>query len=266
MLEISLRYGASITLSNALWYAAVASGAWVFFYVLFRNVFRHRRIGAADVRRSQVLREMWHSLRSLAIFGIVAGLVVWCAIMGWTQIYERIGKYGWMWFFVSIGVMIVIHDTYFYWTHRLMHWRGLYHLFHRTHHLSTSPTPWAAYAFSPLEAFVQAGIAPVILFTLPVHPLAFSIFMAWQISFNVMGHCGYEIFPRWFLANPVGKFLNSPTHHALHHEKFRANYSLYFNVWDRLMGTNHAEYAARFEKATGASAAGGSTGHEWQAI
>ena len=66
---------------------------------------------------------------------------------------------------------------------------------HRTHHLSTSPSPWAAYAFSPLEAVVQAGIAPVILFTIPVHPLAFSIFMMWQITFNVMGHCGYEIFP-----------------------------------------------------------------------
>jgi sterol desaturase/sphingolipid hydroxylase (fatty acid hydroxylase superfamily) len=74
--------------------------------------------------------------------------------------------------------------------------------------------------------------------------------MLWQITFNVLGHCGYEIFPNSFLRSPVGRFLNSPTHHALHHEKFRSNYSLYFNIWDRWCGTNHATYAARFDRAT----------------
>ncbi len=44
--------------------------------------------------------------------------------------------------------------------------------------------------------------------------------------------------------------LNSVTHHALHHEKFRANFGLYFNVWDRLMGTNHRDYEHRFAQAT----------------
>lgn len=31
----------------------------------------------------------------------------------------------------------------------------------------------AAYAFSPAEALVQAGIGPLIVFTIPVHPAAF---------------------------------------------------------------------------------------------
>jgi hypothetical protein len=30
--------------------------------------------------------------------------------------------------------------------------------------------------------------------------------------------------------------LTTATHHAQHHESFRANFSLHFNVWDRLMG------------------------------
>jgi sterol desaturase/sphingolipid hydroxylase (fatty acid hydroxylase superfamily) len=68
----------------------------------------------------------------------------------------------------------------------------------------------------------------------------------------VLGHCGYEIFPHWFLQSRAGAILNSATHHGLHHEKSRGNFSLYFNVWDRLMGTNHVEYVARFEQVTGA--------------
>jgi sterol desaturase/sphingolipid hydroxylase (fatty acid hydroxylase superfamily) len=56
------------------------------------------------------------------------------------------------------------------------------------------------------------------------------------------------------MKTPLGWLINSVTHHAQHHEKFRANYGLYFNVWDRLMGTNHPDYQARFEQATGGQA------------
>jgi hypothetical protein len=50
-----------------------------------------------------------------------------------------------------------------------------------------------------------------------------------------------------------GLFLNTSTHHAMHHEAFRANYGLYFNIWDRLLGTNHPQYEQRFAAVTGPS-------------
>jgi sterol desaturase/sphingolipid hydroxylase (fatty acid hydroxylase superfamily) len=74
--------------------------------------------------------------------------------------------------------------------------------------------------------------------------------MVWQITFNVAGHTGYEYHPRWLLDSWVGKFVNTPTNHIMHHEHFRGNYGLYFNYWDRLMGTNHARYEARFREVT----------------
>ncbi len=234
----------------AIWYGSLAFALWLLFYILLRRAMVNRKISRRDPGRRQISREILYSLRSIAVFGLVTALVVYAAISGWTRIYPHIEQRGWLWFVVSIGVMVVMHDAYFYWTHRLMHHRRLYRMFHRAHHLSTDPTPWAAYSFSTLEAAVQAGIGPFIIFTLPVHPTAFAIFMIWQISFNVFGHCGYEIYPRWFLTSPLGMFLNSPTHHGLHHEKFVGNFSLYFNVWDRLMGTNHPEYAQRFEQTT----------------
>ena len=122
---------------------------------------------------------------------------------------------------------------------------------HRAHHLSAGPTPWADYAFSVPEAFIQAGIGPGIVFAIPAHPLAFAAFVPWQITFNVLEHCGHEIFPRWFVRSWAGRVLNSVTHHALHHERFGAKFGLYFNVWDRLMRTNHPDYQARFDLAAG---------------
>jgi lathosterol oxidase len=36
----------------------------------------------------------------------------------------------------------------------------------------------------------------------------------------------------------------------MHHESMRGNYGLYFNIWDRLMGTNHKDYEQRFREVT----------------
>jgi len=239
------------TLSDLIWYGLFACGVWLFFYVSFRSQYRHRRISRDDPKPGQVRRELLYSLRSIAIFGLVTGGVVYAAYSGWTRLYLRVDQYGWGWFAASIGLMIVVHDAYFYWTHRLMHHPRLYRVFgHDTHHRSTSPTPWAAYAFSPAEAVVQAGIGPLVVFTFPVHPAAFALFMGWQIAFNVFGHGGFEIFPKWFLSSPASRLLNSVTHHSLHHEKYKSNFGLYFNVWDRLMGTNHPDYERRFDLAT----------------
>jgi len=243
-----------VALGEAFWYLLFAGGLWLTFWVALRRPLRRRRILARVPGWRQMSWEVLYSLRSMFIFGLMGGFLSFAIASGWTRMYWRVERHGWGWFALSIVLMVLIHDTYFYWTHRLMHHRRLFRLVHRTHHRSTSPSPWAAYAFSPYEAAIQAGIAPLVLFTLPVHPTAFFLFMIWQISFNVFGHCGYEIFPRWFLRCWLGRLLNTPTHHALHHEAFRANFSLYFNVWDGLLGTNHRDYAERFARATSAPA------------
>jgi sterol desaturase/sphingolipid hydroxylase (fatty acid hydroxylase superfamily) len=67
-----------------------------------------------------------------------------------------------------------------------------------------------------------------------------------MISMNVMGHLGYELFPKWFLQNKISRWLNTSTHHNMHHHYGKGNYGLYFNIWDRLLGTNHPQYEKQF--------------------
>ncbi|MBN9520255.1 sterol desaturase family protein [bacterium] len=251
----SARAAAGVTLTDATFYVVGAAALWLVFYVLLRRPLGHRKVVPRAPSARQVGREAAHSLRSLLVFGLVTTGVIFAEFYGLTRLYGRIDTFGWAWLVASFALAVVLHDAYFYWTHRLMHHPRVFRLIHRTHHLSTNPTPWAAYAFSVPEAVVQAGIGPVVVCLIPMHGLAFLAFMTWQIVFNVFGHCGYEIYPRWFLRTWAGKLLNTPTHHALHHERFRGNYGLYFNVWDRLMGTNHPEYEARFGRAAGGSPA-----------
>lgn len=231
-------------------YLLLAGVAYLLGYVLFRRHWWHRKIVPRLPRRQDVGRELFYSAVTVFIYGAVAAATMLLVKARYTQTYFQISKYGWAYFYLSIAAVIVLHDAYFYWTHRLMHHRRLFRWFHRTHHLSHNPTPWTAYSFDPLEAVVQAGIFPLALCLFPMHPAAFGIFMLWQITFNVAGHTGYEFYPRWLLNSWLGKVLNTPTHHAMHHETMRGNYGLYFNLWDRWMGTNHAGYAARLQEVT----------------
>ena len=246
-----VKVAAGSTVLLAARYVLLAGVAWLLCYVFFRRAWFHRKIIARYPRAGQIGREVGYSVLSMVIFSLVGAVTMAMAKMGWTRLYWKVDQRGVAWFWLSIGLAIFLHDTYFYWTHRLMHHRRLFRYFHRVHHLSHNPSPWASYAFDPLEAVVQAGIFPLTAFLIPIHPIAFGIFMMWQILFNVAGHTGYEFHPRWLMRSGLGWFLNTPTNHVMHHETLRGNYGLYFNFWDRLMGTNQAGYEDRFHEVTG---------------
>src|SRR5258708_7619600 len=106
----------------------------------------------------------------------------------------------------GIALVILAHDTYFYWTHRLMHTRALFRIFHGVHHLSRNPTPWTAYAFHPLESIVQALGLVLIIFIIPLHPTALLIFHTISTAVNVYGHLGSELYPKGWSQHPLGRW------------------------------------------------------------
>jgi lathosterol oxidase len=173
----------------------------------------------------------------------------------WTKLYYRIDHYGWVYFFFSIVAMIALHDTWFYWTHRAMHWRPLFKLAHRVHHQSHNPTPWAAFSFHPIEAVIESMIYPLVILFLPIHPLAALVWLVYMITMNVAGHLGFELFPRGFTEHRLLRWHNTSVHHNMHHSHIHCNYGLYFNFWDRLMRTNHVKYEEHFERVVGSPAA-----------
>lgn len=254
-----LAVAATIAAENAVRYGVAASIGWFGVHKLLGRRLWARKVLQRGPDAGQVRREVLWSLASVLVYGVVGAATVAAARAGWTRMYWSVAERGWVWFVASFAVVVLVHDAWFYWTHRAMHHPRLFRVFHRTHHLSTNPTAWAAYAFSPWEAAVQAGIFPLVAFTLPVHPLAFLAFMVWQVGFNVLGHQGYELYPRSFLADGRGRTFNTTTHHALHHERFTGNYSLYFQHWDRWCGTNLPEYRARFEEVVERVAVSGAT-------
>jgi len=177
-------------------------------------------------------------------------LIYFSMANGWTLIYTDFADYGWLYGVFSLALTIVLHDAYFYWTHRLMHHPLLFDRFHRLHHESQSPSPWAAYAFAPLEAVIQALFLTILIFVLPLHVTVIYLFMLHMIVRNVVGHSGFELFPRGMPAHAVLGSLTTNTHHDLHHSSRGYNYGLYFTWWDRLAGTEHPNYREVFDRVT----------------
>jgi Delta7-sterol 5-desaturase len=229
----------SLILFRYLFFAGLAYGI---FYSWRKKKLIRFKIQKQFPKNGQVSTELKYSLLSACVFGVFAFFIFWLNSLGLTHMYRNIHQYGYGYIFLSWIMMIFFHDTYFYWTHRLMHHPRLFKTFHKVHHYSHNPTPWAAFAFHPMEALVEFAVLPIAVFIIPMHPLVILMWSIWMISWNVLGHLGFEIFPIAFIKHPFFKWFNTSTHHNLHHERSQGNYGLYFNIWDRWMNTNQKNY------------------------
>jgi len=187
----------------------------------------------------QIGREVRWSLLSAAIYGVPAGIVAWgWQAHGWTRIYSDATAYPLWWMPVSLFLFLFLHDTWFYWTHRWMHRPRVFALAHAVHHASRPPTAWAAMSFHPLEAVTGAIVVPALVFLIPIHVGVLGMVLLIMTIMGITNHMGWEMFPRWLVQSPVGRWLITASHHHRHHEHYRCNYGLYFRFWDRLCGTD----------------------------
>ena len=135
------------------------------------------RIQARRPTGRDYLREIALSLRTVVIFsfnGFAIYALVTTGVIVLPRTIEAAG--GWVGVAASLAAVLLAHDTWFYWTHRLMHWRRLARHIHRAHHRSSAPTPFAAYAFDIGEAAIQAVFLTLFLLV-PVHPIVISLFL-----------------------------------------------------------------------------------------
>ncbi len=228
-------------------YFIIAAVAFGIFYWIKRRSWQLKKIQSKFPTNKDYLREIIYSVLTAFIFAAIGYVVFLTPLTAYTQAYFNIQERGVGYLIFSILLIIVIHDTYFYWTDRFMHYPRVYRWFHKVHHLSTNPSPWAAMAFHPLEAVVEAGIIVVVAFLIPVHPLAIGIFLLFMMVYNVYGHLGYELYPTGFSKSFIGKWINTSVNHNQHHQYFKGNYGLYFLFWDRVMGTIRHDYDQQFD-------------------
>lgn len=191
----------------------------------------------ASMNPNQMRRDIKWSILSSFVFA--GSVVLMVRLWQWnqTKIYLNISDYPLWYLPLSLMIYLFLQDTYFYWTHRLMHVVGFRHI-HLAHHETRSPSAWTSFAFHPWEALIQAIVLPLLILFIPVHLGVFALFLVIMSAFGVTNHLGAEIYPD-FLEKRLG--IITARHHQLHHRHLKKNFGLFFNFWDKWMGTEHSK-------------------------
>jgi len=232
-------------------YFIVAGIAFLVAYVLLKKKISWKKIQLKFPSSADYRRELLASAMSMLIFSLPPLVILGVpSIRAASTLYGPVAARGWLYFFAVFPLLFLVHDAYFYWMHRWIHHPRLFKVVHLMHHRSTNPSPWAAYAFGPIEAFLESFIFVIFLFMIPVTIWHVFLFFLLSIAYNVYGHLGFELYPKGFQRHWLGKWINTSVSHNQHHRHFKGNYGLYFLFWDRWMGTLRKDYDESYDEVT----------------
>ncbi len=216
----------------------VAAGIFYYYYYVWNSAkFSERRLSKRKLRKDQLKKEIVWSTKSSAIFALVGAGTYWLWQQGFTAVYLDVAEFGYWYLPVSLLIILLIHETYYYWVHRWMHNPKIFRIVHKVHHDSFTPTPWTAFSFHPWESLIEALILPLILLVIPVNVYVLGLYLLLMTVSSVVNHLDIEIYPLAFQKSWFGKQFIGATHHHYHHSEYMTNFGLYFTFWDKWMGT-----------------------------
>lgn len=223
----------------------IFAGAYLIFWLLLSKKLTKLRIQLVQRCNSeQVREEIKNQFISLLVLALYITAIILLGKNGITKTYTDINLYGGLWYaIVTFILLIIVDDTWFYWSHRFMHNPKIYKYIHALHHKSLDVNPFSGFSFHVFE--VAALFFWLIPFSIiiPIYLPVIAIFAIYAAINNVIGRLGYELYPKWFEKTWL-KYKNNSTHHNLHHTKYNGNYALHFRFWDIVCGTEFAESEA----------------------
>lgn len=210
----------------------------LFLYKIFKPSSKARILNK-EIKSKQIKVELLYTIRTVFIQGLMRIILLGLFI---TQIYTT-GDTSLTYDIMTFIGLVLFHDTYFYWSHRVLHHKKLFKPIHGVHHGAKSPTTFSAYRYTATEAVIQFAFFYVYIYLIPISLEVFFSFILFSSTMNILGHSNVDMLPKWWLKL---KIMSTPTFHSMHHEKTNGNFGLYFTFWDKLMNTKFDDYEERF--------------------
>ena len=215
-------------------------GTGLFFEVM------NRRHPDRKIQKHRVNERKWqelaHAPGSIFVLSLCFSLGLFAQWQGYALVPLELS---WWSAPLTLGISVLLYDAWFYWVHRLLHWKPMFR-FHALHHTSVAPTVWTNHHETIVESLLNQLYYVIIVFVLPIPWQMLVLQKIYDQISGMLGHAGYEHF-----ASPAARTpwpLASTVFHDQHHGYFRFNYAHTFSFWDRIMGTLHPRYDTTVEQ------------------
>lgn len=217
--------------------------ATVLILLLFGLVILHEPIAHLFIKKdtSEYQKfEARHFWQTLILIPLVSVPFIW--IMYRYGIFHIVFSTKIVWLMIlQLIVMIILHDAYFYWCHRLLHTKWFWNI-HGVHHQATDPTVVTSHVFHFVETCINytfivwftllAGLTVGKIFFIPA-----IIFVLFTITWNIYGHGTKNLLPDRLTKSWIGRQIVWPSYHLEHHRQGVGNFEFFFTYLDRLCGT-----------------------------
>jgi ring-1,2-phenylacetyl-CoA epoxidase subunit PaaE len=243
MLEFLKQY-----LNGAAGALGLVSVIYLIFWVAFGKKLSNRKIQLSKrAGWSQIKGEIFATLISTIGSTLFMLLLLSLKDNGLAKFYVSAGNFGW-YDALTVLTLLLVSDTWFYWSHRIMHHPSIYKYVHALHHKSLDVNPYTSVSFHVIEAvWLTAWLLPLVL-VMPVSMTALGVMQVLGTLNNLKSHLGYELFPNFSSKVPPFNMLVTATNHSLHHTQYNGNYGLFFRFWDIACGTELNTTTATFNE------------------
>ncbi|KAJ5183855.1 hypothetical protein N7492_001471 [Penicillium capsulatum] len=199
-------------------------------FILYHTLFDKRLLQHPRYLPNQIRQEIHQGLSAMPVMAVLTVPFFIAEIRGWSKLYDFSGDSPfWGYTLLQYPLFVCFTDSGIYWIHRGLHHPLVYRWLHKPHHKWVVPTPYASYAFHPLDGWAQSLPYHIFPFIFPLQKCAYLGLFTFVTMWTLLIHDAE------YLA--TSEIINSASCHTMHHLYFNYNYGQYITFWDRIGGT-----------------------------
>ncbi|KAH8434246.1 sterol desaturase family protein [Aspergillus melleus] len=149
----------------------------------------HRMVGSPVLilQSNQIRLEIKHAMLSMPGMAVLTALCFVVEVRGYTKLYDspEEGPFA-LYTYLQYPRFIAFTDCGIYFIHRGLHHPWVYKHLHKAHHKWIVSTPFASYAFHPVDGFSQSFPYHLYPFLFPLQKIAYLALFVFVTIWTVM--------------------------------------------------------------------------------
>lgn len=143
-------------------------------FVVYHTMWDKRLLRHPHFLKNQMRLEIKQGVSAIPVIAILTAPFFVAEVRGWSKLYDFSSEApfpGYTW--LQYPLFVCFTDCGIYWIHRWLHIPSVYRYLHKPHHKWVVPTPFASYAFHPVDGWSQSLPYHIFPFLFPLQKSAY---------------------------------------------------------------------------------------------